>query len=287
MNNSLIFAKDVCKSYGSKKALNQINLEIGAGKVLGLVGPNGAGKTTLLQSFLGLITCEGQIQVLDLDPFKQRVEMLKHVSYIADVAVMPQWLKVNQAIEYMAGIHPNFSPEKAKSLLSKTNIPEKATVKTLSKGMATQLYLDLILSIDAKLLILDEPTLGLDLMARRQFYSHLLENFYSENRSIIITSHQIEEIEHILNHVVFLHEGEVILDQSLIQMRSQFSKVEIESESDYLVAAKALNPIYHQELLGKHTFIYNESNSSELEKLGVLSEPSLADVFVAMMKQGN
>jgi len=210
----LISINKLSKSYGNKNVVSNVDLTISAGQIVGLVGPNGAGKTTCLQAILGLTDFDGDIDVLGHHPRKDRVKMLNDVAYIADVAILPKWLKVSQALTYMQDVHQNFDIEKAKKFLQKTNISLSDKDKVLSKGMVTQLHLALILAIDAKVLILDEPTLGLDILTRRQFYSHLLEDFYSEDKCIIITTHQIEEIEHILTDVAFIQEGKIVLSES-------------------------------------------------------------------------
>ena len=223
----LISIRKLSKSYGTKNVVSNVDLTINAGQIVGLVGPNGAGKTTCLQAILGLTDFDGDIDVLGHHPRKDRVEMLNDVAYIADVAILPKWLKVSQALTYMQDVHQNFDIEKAKMFLQKTNVSLSDKVKVLSKGMVTQLHLALILAIDAKVLILDEPTLGLDILTRRQFYSHLLEEFYSEDKCIIITTHQIEEIEHILTDVAFIQEGKIVLSESAEDIRERFNLLSV------------------------------------------------------------
>ena len=281
--SSLISISDLNKSYGSKKVLSGVNLSLNAGQIVGLVGPNGAGKTTCLQAILGLTDFEGNISVLGHHPRKDRVSMLKDVAYIADVAILPKWLKVSQALSYMQDIHENFDIEKAQAFLAKTNIDIKDKVKALSKGMVAQLHLALILAIDAKVLILDEPTLGLDILTRRQFYSHLLEDFYTEDKCIVITTHQIEEIEHILTDVAFIQEGKIVLAQSTDDIRQRFNLVSVTNEQ--LPQADELQPLFKNSMMGLTTMLFDNQDKATLQGLGRVSVPSLADVFVGIMNK--
>ena len=281
--SSLISISNLNKSYGSKKVLSGVNLSLNAGLIVGLVGPNGAGKTTCLQAILGLTDFEGDISVLGHHPRKDRVNMLKDVAYIADVAILPKWLKVSQALSYMQDIHPNFAIEKAQAFLAKTNINIKDKVKALSKGMVAQLHLALILAIDAKVLILDEPTLGLDILTRRQFYSHLLEDFYTEDKCIVITTHQIEEIEHILTDVAFIQEGKIVLAQSTEDIRQRFNLVSVTNEQ--LPQADELQPLFKNSMMGLTTMLFDNQDKATLQGLGKVSVPSLADVFVGVMNK--
>lgn len=278
---ALISINGLNKSYGKKKVVNDVNLTVNAGQILGLVGPNGAGKTTCLQSMLGLSDFEGSIDILGYDPRKQRADMLNEVAYISDVAVLPRWLKVSQALDYMSDVHKNFDREKAEGFLAKTNIDQSAKVKALSKGMVTQLHLALILAIDAKVLVLDEPTLGLDILTRHQFYNHLLEDFYSEDKCILVTTHQIEEIEHILTDVAFIQDGQIVLNESVDAMRERFKLVAV--TNDKLAEAKELKPIHTNSLMGLTTMLFDRSSGDELQMLGNISAPSLADIFVGVM----
>ena len=281
--SALITISGLNKSYSNKQVLKDVNLSVYPGQILGLVGPNGAGKTTCLQSLLGLSDFDGTIDVLGFDPRKQRVEMLNEVAYISDVAVLPKWIKVDQVLSYMAGVHPKFNQDKALNFLSKTNIPQKAKVSELSKGMVTQLHLALILAVDAKVLVLDEPTLGLDILTRRQFYNHLLEDFYSEDKCIIVTTHQIEEIEHILTDVAFIRNGEVVLAESVDDIRERFKVLAVSSE--HRDQAMALKPLVANNMMGITTMLFDRANPQEIADLGELSSPSLADVFVGVMTQ--
>ena len=278
---TLISINGLTKTYGSKKVVSDVNLTVKAGQILGLVGPNGAGKTTCLQSILGLSNFSGDIDVLGYNPRTQRAEMLNEVAYISDVAVLPKWLKVEQALSYMADVHKNFNREKAEGFLAKTNIDMASKIKTLSKGMITQLHLALILAIDAKVLVLDEPTLGLDILTRHQFYNHLLEDFYSEEKCIIVTTHQIEEIEHILTDVAFIQNGQLVLNESVDAMRERFKLLAVTNE--HLSQAKELKPIHTNSLMGLTTMLFDRLSSDELKPLGSISSPSLADIFIGVM----
>lgn len=278
---TLITTNNLSKQYHNKKVVNEVNLTIEAGQILGLVGPNGAGKTTCLQAILGLTDFEGSVDVLGYNPNKERTAMLKDVAYIADVAVLPKWMKVEQALVYMAGVHPNFNREKAEAFLAKTNIAKKSKIKQLSKGMIVQVHLALILAIDAKVLILDEPTLGLDILTRRQFYTHLLEDFYSEDKCIIVTTHQIEEIEHILTDVAFIQEGKVVLSDSTERIKERFKLVAVNHEN--LAQAQDLQPLTANSIMGLTTMLFDNANDAQLSALGHISSPSLADIFVGVM----
>lgn len=278
---NLISISNLNKTYGDKKVVSEINLMVQPGQILGLVGPNGAGKTTCLQAMLGLVDYDGDIDILGFDPKNQREKMLEDVAYIADVAVLPKWLKVAQALTYMAGVHPNFNRDKAEEFLAKTNISLKSKVKHLSKGMVTQLHLALILAIDAKVLILDEPTLGLDILTRRQFYTHLLEDFYNEEKCIIVTTHQIEEIEHILTDVAFIQEGKLVLAESTDNIKERFKLVSVSHER--VEQAKALKPLFANSLMGLTTMLFDNEKGEDLHQFGQISAPSLADIFVGVM----
>lgn len=271
------------KSYKNKRVLNDVNLNLGTGQILGLVGPNGAGKTSCLQALLGLTSYKGEIDVLGYNPSKNRAKMLLDVAYISDVAVLPKWIKVNQVLTYMQGVHPNFNRQKAEEFLAKTNIPKTSRVKTLSKGMVTQLHLALILAVDAKILILDEPTLGLDILTRRQFYAHLLEDFYDENKCIIITTHQIEEIEHILTDAAFICDGKIVLNQSVDNIRSRFSLLAVDNE--HLEKAKTYQPLFVNSIMGITSMLFDDADTAVLATLGTVTSPTLADIFVGVMTQ--
>jgi len=282
---ALISISNLTKTYHDKKVVNNVDLTVNAGQILGLVGPNGAGKTTSLQAVLGLTDFQGDVSVLGYDPTTQRTAMLTDVAYIADVAVLPKWLKVEQALTYMSGVHPNFNKEKAEAFLNKTNISSKSKIKHLSKGMVVQVHLALILAIDAKVLILDEPTLGLDILTRRQFYTHLLEDFYSEDKCIVVTTHQIEEIEHILTDVAFIKDGQIVLSQSTDSIKERFKLVTVAQEN--IEQAQSLKPLFANSLMGLTTMLFDDVQESELSPLGTISCPSLADIFVGVMTKEN
>ncbi len=279
--STLISVANLTKRYGDKKVVDEVNLTVKSGQILGLVGPNGAGKTTCLQAILGLTDFTGDVDVLSYNPKNNRDRMLNDVAYIADVAVLPKWLKVDQALTYMAGVHPNFDRQKAESFLAKTNINHKAKIKSLSKGMVTQVHLALILAIDAKVLILDEPTLGLDILTRRQFYTHLLEDFYNEDKCIIVTTHQIEEIEHILTDVAFIQDGKIVLSESTDNIKERFKLVAVSDE--YVSHAHTFKPLFSNRIMGLTTMLFDQTEDNVLAELGPISSPSLADVFVGIM----
>lgn len=279
--SELISITGLNKSYGKKHVVSDVNLSVHKGQILGLVGPNGAGKTTCLQSLLGLTDFEGDINVLGHHPRKDREKMLNDVAYISDVAILPKWLKVSQALTYMNDVHPNFDIEKARGFLAKTNIDMNDKVKALSKGMVTQLHLSLVLAVDAKVLVLDEPTLGLDILTRRQFYTHLLEDFYTEDKCILITTHQIEEIEHILTDVAFIQEGKIVIAESTENIRERFTLLTV--TQDNVEQAKQLKPLFSNSLMGLTTMLFDNQKNEDLQVLGKISVPSLADIFVGVM----
>ena len=279
--SELISITGLNKSYGKKHVVSDVNLSIHKGQIVGLVGPNGAGKTTCLQSLLGLTDFEGDINVLGHHPRKDREKMLNDVAYISDVAILPKWLKVTQALSYMNDVHPNFDIEKARTFLAKTNIDMNDKVKALSKGMVTQLHLSLVLAVDAKVLVLDEPTLGLDILTRRQFYTHLLEDFYTEDKCILITTHQIEEIEHILTDVAFIQEGKIVIAESTEDIRERFTLLTVTQEN--MEQAKQLQPLFSNSLMGLTTMLFDNQKNEDLQALGKISVPSLADIFVGVM----
>lgn len=281
--SALISISQLNKSFNEKPVLKDVELRVQPGQILGLVGPNGAGKTTCLRALLGLTQYQGDIDVLGYNPLTQRKEMLNEVAYIADVAVLPKWIKVSQALEYMQGVHPNFNADKAQHFLDKTNIPSDAKVKALSKGMVTQLHLALILAVDAKVLVLDEPTLGLDILTRRQFYNHLLEDFYDEDKCIIVTTHQIEEIEHILTDVAFIKDGSIALSESVENIRNRFKLLAV--SNDNLPQAEALKPLYSNSIMGLTSMLFENIDNNTLASLGKVSSPTLADIFVGIMTQ--
>ena len=277
--SALISISGLTKKYSKDTVLNDVSLTVHAGQIFGLLGPNGAGKTTCLQALLGLTSYQGDIDVLGYNPAKDRVKMLSEVAYIADVAILPKWMKVQQTIAYMAGVHPKFNQAKALDFLAKTNISLSAKIKNLSKGMVTQVHLALILAVDAKVLVLDEPTLGLDLLTRRQFYDHLLEDFYQSDKCILITTHQIEEIEHILTDIAFIQEGKIVMTASLKQLQQRFCCHRV--AADNKEAAQQLNTLYTHSQMGLTSMIFDNTNSTQLSELGTVSTPTLAEIFIA------
>lgn len=279
----IISARGLSKSYGSFQALKDINFNIERGKIVGLVGPNGAGKTTILNALLGLTSFQGELDVLGLDPTQQRHQLMQKVSFISDVAVLPKWIKVKQAVEFVNEVHPNFKLERAKYFLGKTKIPWDAKVKELSKGMVVQLHLALVMSIDAELLVLDEPTLGLDILYRKEFYDQLLTEFFNEDRSILITTHQIEEVENLLTDLIFIKEGEIILDLSMDEIADKY--VEVMVTKDNVEKAEVLKPIMQREVFGRNIYLFEDVDREQVGALGELHSPSVADLFVAKMKE--
>jgi ABC-2 type transport system ATP-binding protein len=280
--NAVISAQGLSKSYGNFQALDNMSLEVHKGRIVGLIGPNGAGKTTALRCMLGLSTFEGSLNVLGKNPHKDRISLLEDVAYIADTAVLPQWMKVEQLLEYMADVHPRFSREKAQSFLNDTDISNRQKVKTLSKGMITQLHLALAISIDAKLLVLDEPTLGLDILYRKKFYQQLLNDYFDQERTIVITTHQVEEVEHLLTDLIFIRKGQVTLDTTMESIVERFIEVEVNDE--YAKQAKALGPIHQRSVMGGEVMMFENIPHQKLEPLGTLRSPSVADLFVAKMQ---
>ena len=279
---SIVSARNVSKSYGAVKAVDDVSFEIEKGRIMGLIGPNGAGKTTLLKALLGLTDCQGSLSVLGLDPFRQRKELMQNICFIADVAVLPRWIRVNQLLDFLQAIHPRFSRSRAEELLAKTKILPKAKVRELSKGMVTQLHLSIITAIDAKLLVLDEPTLGLDIIFRKEFYSNLLNDYFDEERTIIITTHQVEEIENLLSDVMFINDGRIVLDSSMDDLPEQY--VELMTSGDNADTARRLNPIYERDVFGQKVLTFEGVSRDKLTGLGELRTPDIADLFVAKIK---
>jgi len=279
---SLVSARNVSKSFGNLRAVDDASFEIDRGRIMGLIGPNGVGKTTLLKALLGLTDCEGSLSVLGLDPFRQRKELMQNICFIADVAVLPRWIKVNQLLDFMESVHPNFSRERAEKLLQETDIQRTSKVRELSKGMVTQLHLSIITAIDAKLLVLDEPTLGLDIIFRKDFYGNLLNDYFDEERTIIITTHQVEEIENLLTDVMFINHGKIVLDATMETIPDTY--IELLTSGDNATKARQLKPIYEREVFGKNVLTFEGVNRSDLEGLGELRTPDVADLFVAKVK---
>ena len=276
-----IDAKGLAKSYGATLALDHIDLKVEEGRILGLIGPNGAGKSTALQAILGLTPYKGSLTVLGRDPWNQRDQLMADVCFIADVAVLPRWMRVSQALDYMAGVHPRFSRKAAEAFLAKTTIKRTSKVRELSKGMVTQLHLALVMAVDARLLVLDEPTLGLDLVYRKAFYDTLLNDYFDHTRTIVVTTHQVEEIQHILTDVVFLNRGRIVLDCSMEDVEARYAEALVGPEA--LQAARALRPIHERRLFGRSSLIFDGAPREALAALGEVRTPSLADLFVATM----
>ena len=282
--NNVIEARGLTKRYKRTVAVDNIDLEIPAGRIVGLIGPNGAGKTSALKAILGLATYEGELSVLGKNPAKDRAALMEDVCFIADVAVLPRWIRVWQLIELTEKIHPRFSREKCLQYLASTKITLDHKVKQLSKGMVVQLHLAIVMAIDVKLLVLDEPTLGLDILFRKQFYTNLLNDYFDEERTIIITTHQVEEIEHILSDLIFIQDGRIALDCSMEEVQESY--VELIVAPDNAAAARDLKPLYERELFGRHIFLYQSADRDQLKNLGELHTPSVADLFVATMSGG-
>lgn len=280
--SSLVSARNVSKSYGAVRAIDDVSFDIEKGRIAGLIGPNGAGKTTLLKALLGLTDCQGQLSVLGLDPFRQRKELMQNICFIADVAVLPRWIRVYQLLDFVAAVHERFSRKKAEDLLSRTKIPAKAKVRELSKGMVTQLHLSIITAIDAKLLVLDEPTLGLDIIFRKEFYGNLLDDYFTEERTIIITTHQVEEIENLLTDVMFINDGRIILNASMDHLPEEY--VELLASGENADRARKLNPIYERDVFGKKVLTFEGLDRARLSGFGELRTPDIADLFVAKIK---
>jgi len=279
---SLVTARNVSKHFGDVRAVDNVSFEIEKGKITGLIGPNGAGKTTLLKAVLGLTDCDGELSVLGLDPFKQRKQLMQNICFIADVAVLPRWMRVSQLLDFVETIHPNFDRRRAEELLGRTKIRKKSKVRELSKGMVTQLHLSIITAIDAKLLVLDEPTLGLDIIFRKEFYGNLLNDYFDGERTILITTHQVEEIENLLTDIMFINDGRILLDQPMESLANTY--VELLTSGENSATAKGFGPIFEREVFGKSVFLFEGVSRDKLEGIGELHTPSVADVFVAKVK---
>ena len=280
---TIIEARGLTKNFGTTRALDSVSFSIEAGRIVGLIGPNGAGKTTALKSILGLTTFEGELRVLGRDPYSDRDALMRDVCFIADVAVLPKWLRVDQALAYVEAVHPRFERARAEDFLKKTDIKMTSRVKQLSKGMVTQLHLALILAIDARLLVLDEPTLGLDLLFRRQFYDTLLNDYFDKERTILLTTHQVEEIENLLTDVIFINHGRVALDSPVEGLAARYAQVNV--SPDQVPRARELKPFYEREVFGRLAMFYEGRNPEELLPLGEVRTPSIADLFVAKMQR--
>jgi ABC-2 type transport system ATP-binding protein len=276
-----IEARGLRKSYGTTIALDGINLRVEEGRILGLIGPNGAGKTTALDAILGLIPYQGELKVLGRDPWNERDLLMRDVCFIADVAVLPRWMRVSQALDYVAGVHPRFDRAKAEAFLAKTDIKRASKVRQLSKGMVAQLHLALVMAIDARLLVLDEPTLGLDILYRKQFYDSLLNDYFDGTRTIVVTTHQVEEIQNVITDLMFIDRGRIVLETSMEQFEARYFEVMV--NADQLAAAQALRPIYSRQMFGRSILLFDNVDRQQLTALGEVRTPSIADLFVAVM----
>jgi ABC-2 type transport system ATP-binding protein len=276
-----IEARGLRKSFGTTVALDGVNLRVEEGRIFGLIGPNGAGKTTALNAILGLIPYDGELHVLSRNPWIERERLMRDVSFIADVAVLPRWLRVSQALDYVGGVHPRFDRAKAERFLAKTTIKRSSKVRELSKGMVTQLHLALVMAIDARLLVLDEPTLGLDILYRKQFYDCLLNDYFDRTRTIVVTTHQVEEVQHVLTDLMFINRGGIVLECSMDEFESRYLEVTVNPE--HLAAARALKPIHERQVFGRAILIFDRVDRQQLAALGEVRTPSIADLFVAVM----
>ena len=276
-----IEARGLRKAFGSTVALDGIDLRIEEGRIVGLIGPNGAGKTTALNAILGLTPYHGELKVLGRDPWKERDQLMRDVCFIADVAVLPRWLRVSQALDYVEGVHPRFDRAKAEGFLAKTTIKSTSKVRELSKGMVTQLHLALVMAIDARLLVLDEPTLGLDILYRKQFYDSLLNDYFDRSRTILVTTHQVEEIQHVFTDVMFIDRGRIVFTCSMEEFESRYLEVTVHPER--VAAARALKPMHERQMLGRSILLFDQVDRQQLTALGEVRTPSIADLFVAVM----
>jgi ABC-2 type transport system ATP-binding protein len=276
-----IEARGLRKTFNTTVALDGINLRVEEGRILGLIGPNGAGKSTALNAILGLTPFEGELRVLGRNPWDERDQLMRDVCFIADVAVLPRWMRVSQALDYVAGVHPRFDRVKAEGFLAKTEIKRTSKVRQLSKGMVAQLHLALVMAIDARLLVLDEPTLGLDILFRKQFYDSLLNDYFDHSRTIIVTTHQVEEIQNVITDLMFINHGRVVLECSMEEFEARYAEVMV--NPDQLAAAQALGPIHTRQLFGRSILLFDNADRGQLAALGDVRTPSIADLFVAVM----
>jgi ABC-2 type transport system ATP-binding protein len=288
---TVIEARGLRKAFGTTNALDGVDLRVDEGRILGLIGPNGAGKTTALNAILGLTSYQGELRVLGRDPWTERDQLMRDVCFIADVAVLPRWMRVSQALDYVAGVHPRFDRAKAEGFLAKTDIRRASKVRELSKGMVTQLHLALVMAIDAKLLVLDEPTLGLDILYRKQFYDSLLNDYFDRSRTIVVTTHQVEDIQHVLTDLMFINRGRIVLKCSMEEFEARYLEVTVPPE--HVAAARALKPIQERQVLGRCILLFDLKldgvDRQQLAAVGDVRTPSIADLFVATLgnKPGN
>jgi ABC-2 type transport system ATP-binding protein len=280
--NAVLSARGLSKRYGKRSAVDGIDFEVPAGRIVGLIGPNGSGKTTTLKAALGLIDFDGQLSVLGFDPRTQRDDLMKEVCFIADVAILPRWMRVKDAVDFVEGVHPRFNRAKAERYIAHTKLKPTMKVKEMSKGMIVQLHLALVMAIDARLLVLDEPTLGLDILYRKQFYQNLLEDYFDEQKTIVITTHQVEEVEHILTDLMFIRDGKIVLAASMEEIGERYTEVMV--PPDKVGAANALAPIDQRSVFGKSVMLFDGVSRTQLAQLGETRNPSVADLFVATMK---
>ncbi|HZQ94472.1 MAG TPA: ABC transporter ATP-binding protein [Candidatus Sulfotelmatobacter sp.] len=277
-----IEARGLRKTFGTTVALDGVDLRVDEGRIVGLIGPNGAGKTTALNAILGLIPYQGELKVLGRDPWQQRDQLMRDVSFIADVAVLPRWMRVAQALEYVAGVHPRFDRAKAEGFLARTSIQRNSKIRELSKGMVTQLHLALIMAVDAQLLVLDEPTLGLDILFRKQFYDSLLHDYFDRRRTILVTTHQVEELQHVLTDLMFIQRGRMVFASSMEEFESRYTEVTVNPER--LAAARALKPAHERQVLGRSILLFDGADRQQLRALGEVRTPGISDFFVAVME---
>ena len=280
--SAVVHARNLAKRYGAAVALDSVSFDIQPGRIVGLIGPNGAGKTTALKAILGLTDFDGELSVLGMNPRTQRSELMQQVCFIADVAVLPRWIRVRELIEFTAGVHPRFSREKCERFMAHTKLKPEMRVREMSKGMIAQLHLALVMAIDARLLVLDEPTLGLDILYRKEFYQRLLNDYFDEQKTIIVTTHQVEEIEHILTDLMFIRDGRVVLDADMERVGERYTEVMV--NPDRAAAARALKPLDERQIFGKSIFLFDGVDKGQLAELGETRQPSVADLFVAIMK---
>ncbi len=280
-----IEARGLRKSFGKTVALDGIDLKVEPGRILGLIGPNGAGKSTALNAILGLIPYEGELKVLGRNPWTERNKLMQDVCFIADVAVLPRWMRVTQALDYVEGVHPRFDRAKAEAFLARTTIKRTSKVRELSKGMVTQLHLALVMAIDARLLVLDEPTLGLDLLYRKQFYDSLLNDYFDHSRTIVVTTHQVEEVQHILTDLMFIDRGRIVLECSMDAFEERYAELTVNPAN--LAAARALKPIYERQAFGRTALLFDNADRAQLAALGEVRTPSIGDLFVAVIGTEN
>jgi ABC-2 type transport system ATP-binding protein len=276
-----IEAHGLRKAFGTTVALDSVDLRVEEGRILGLIGPNGAGKTTALNAILGLTPYQGELRVLGRDPWTERDRLMRDVAFISDVAVLPRWMRVSQALDYVAGVHPRFDRAKAEGFLEKTSIQRTSKVRQLSKGMVTQLHLALVMAVDARLLVLDEPTLGLDLLFRKQFYDSLLNDYFDRSRTIVVTTHQVDEIQDVLTDVMFIHRGRIVLERSAEEIEARYLEVMVPPER--IAAARALRPIHERQVFGRSILLFDQADRQQLAGLGDVRTPSIADLFVAVV----